>query len=77
MNTRVFRAMLLTSFSVKRAASPHPHAEPLPDLAVVSARLATVTAASMPWLSKAADFAPADGGPEVVGPPVYRQDSRD
>lgn len=42
-----------------------------PGAKTVAARLAGLTAAAMPWLSKDVDLTPPDGGAEVIGPAEY------
>jgi hypothetical protein len=41
-------------------------------MATVATRLASLTAAHMPWLRKGVDLTPPDGGQEICGPPLYR-----
>ena len=56
----------------KAEATPRDPTDRPPSAKTVAARLAGLTAAAMPWLSKDVDLTPLDGGPEAIGPAVYK-----
>jgi len=67
MNTPVVRPSGAASPPTKAGKRRQAVTEPPPGAATVAARLAGLTGAAMPFLSKHVDLTPADGGPEVIG----------
>jgi hypothetical protein len=43
----------------------------MPELKIVAARLAVLTAADFPWFNKDKDMTPPDNGQELFGPPTF------
>lgn len=71
MSTQPLRNSVAAKSARAAAVTPCAPRVPPPAAKVVAARLAGVTTADMPWLSKDVDLTPPDGGPESVGPAVY------
>lgn len=71
MSTQPLRHASATESARKAEAAPRDTVARPPSAETVAARLAGLTAADMPWLSKDTDLTPPDGGPEIVGPATY------